>query len=53
MAKTKLKTVERKTTVSRNAVSGAFAATRGANKDEGKVSKSGLKERTGTKKKSR
>ena len=54
MTKTKLKTVERKTTVSRDAVSRAFAGVRStSDKKSRTVAASALGQRTNTKKKSR
>ncbi len=54
MANVKLKTVERKTTVTRNEVSGAFALARGMErKNSPSVAKGAPKQGTGTKKKSR
>lgn len=54
MTKTKLKTVERKTTVSRDAVSRAFAGVSGtSDKNPRTRAGSALGQRTNTKKKSR
>lgn len=54
MAKTKLKTVNRKTTISRDAISRAFAGVRAAKgKNRTSAAESALSQQTNTKKKQR